>query len=174
MLVLDFVRNKVSIGSSTNGISKELEKKISFAPLQYRGGKIFINVRIAGHEEKGIFFDTGASSFSIVTIRERWEQLTGRTPADDRNDVWSLSSWDKKASLIGAPLRGSMCISNACLEEPMVYYESSGLKNFRFDKYPFPAIGLVGNAPFVERYSIVVDVFNKRFGLFKGPLSSRN
>ena len=171
LLVLDLVRNKVAIASSINNIPRELEEKISFGPLQYRRGKIFIDVHINGHEEKGIFYDTGASSFSIVTMRERWEQLTGRMPTDDRNDVWSLSSWGKKASLIGAPLRGSMCISNACLEAPMVYFESSGLKNFQFDKYPFPATGLVGNAPFVDRYSIVIDLPNRRFGLYRGSLA---
>jgi hypothetical protein len=106
--------------------------------------------------------------------RKDTEQLTGRTSDDVRNEVWRVSSWGKKAALIGAPLRGSMCISNACLEAPIIYFESSGLENFRFDKYQIPATGLIGNAPFVDQYTVAIDLHNERFGLYRGSLAGAN
>jgi hypothetical protein len=40
----------------------------------------------------------------------------------------------------------------------MIYFERSGLENLRFDKYKFPANGLIGNAVLMNQYSVVIDL----------------
>jgi hypothetical protein len=55
----------------------------------------------------------------------------------------------------------------------MIYFETSGLENLRFDKYSFPASGLIGNAVFMNQYSVMVDLAGQRLGLIKGSLLDR-
>ena len=172
ILLLDFVRDKVAIVNKSN-FPHSVETQVSFAPLQYRDGKVFVSVRIGGRDVSGFFYDTGSSALPLVTTRERWSDLTGRKPDDPANEVWTVKSWGKDAALIGARLPGSLCIGAACIDSPMIYFERSGLENLRFDKYKFPANGLIGNAIFMDQYSVVVDLASQRLGLMKGSLSDR-
>jgi hypothetical protein len=41
-------------------------------------------------------------------------------------------------------------------------------RNLDFDRYPFKAAGLLGNLPFDGRFTVIVDLPNKRFGLIAG------
>ena len=174
LLLLDFARNKIAIGGKGRVLPDAVEKRASFAPLQYRNGKVFVSVRIGKTEENGFFYDTGASALPLVTTRERWLDLTRRQPDDPANEVWKVSSWGKDAALIGARLPSSMCVGSACIDSPMIYFEKSGLENLRFDKYRYPASGLIGNAVFMNRYSVIIDLAGQRLGLVKGPLSDRH
>ncbi|MFN7932825.1 MAG: hypothetical protein U0R19_05825 [Bryobacteraceae bacterium] len=168
-LVMDFVRNKVAAVEKGG----EWTKGVSFAPLRYRNGKVFVTVRMGGREESGFFYDTGSSALPLVTTRGRWMELTGRRPEDAGNTVWKVKSWGNDAALVGARMSGPLCVGTACVEGPMVYFESSGLENLRFDKYPYPAEGLIGNAVFLDQYSVVVDLAGQRLGLVKGSLAGR-
>lgn len=87
--------------------------------------------------------------------------------------MWTVSSWGKNAALIGAPLPGSLCVGTACIDSPAIYFEPSGLQNLQFDRYPYPASGLIGNAVFLDRYSVVVDLQGQRLGLVGGSLSGQ-
>jgi hypothetical protein len=174
LLLLDFVRNKIAIGNKWQVLPDSVEKQASFAPLQYRNGKVFVSVRIDETEESGFFYDTGSSALPMVTTRERWSDLTRRQPDDPTNEVWKVNSWGKDAALVGARLPSSLCVGSACIDSPMIYFETSELENLRFDKYRFPASGLIGNAVFMNQYSVIVDLAGQRLGLIKGSLSGRH
>ena len=68
ILLLDFVRNKVAIVDKSNRLPESVEKQISFAPLQYRRGKVFVSARIGDRVEGG---------FSTIPaqVHFRWSPL---------------------------------------------------------------------------------------------------
>ena len=54
----------------------------------------------------------------------------------------------------------------------MIYCEGSGLPNLDLDKYSFVASGLLGNVVFDGRFTVIVDVPGRRFGLLRGSLGA--
>jgi hypothetical protein len=170
-LVLDFVRDKIAIGAKSQPLPESMERLAGFAPLQYRNGKAFVSLRIGDKEESGFFYDTGSSALPLVTTRGRWLEFTQRRPEDPGNEIWQVSSWGNDAALVGARLPTALCVGGACIDSPLIYFERSGLENLQFDKYGYPASGLIGNAIFVNEYSVIIDLAAQRLGLMKGSLS---
>jgi len=74
--------------------------------------------------------------------------------------------------MVGAPMSGEMCFGRACIPSPLVFFESSGLKNLDFDQFRYKASGLFGNVPFDGRVTVIVDVPRRRFGLIAGSLGN--
>ena len=173
ILVLDFVRQRMAVLDKGVDLPDTVQHRVDFVPLENRNGKMFVAVTLNGHEERGMFYDTGSSLFSLMTTRSRWRELTGRQPEDPANDIWTIKSWGKDAPLVGAPLKGEMCVARACISDPLVYFESSGLEGLDFDRYPYKAAGLFGNVPFDGRFTVIVDVEHGRFGLAAGSIADR-
>jgi hypothetical protein len=171
ILLLDFVAQRLAILGKGEDLPAEAARRIEFVPLEYRNGKMFVAVSLNGGEERGMFFDTGSSAMAVNTTRQRWLELTGRQPDDARNTQINGESWGKPARWVGAPLTGDMSIGKASVSQPLVFFESTGLANLDFDKYPFKTSGLFGNVLFDGRYTLVVDLPHKRFGIFEGSLA---
>jgi hypothetical protein len=170
ILILDLVASKVAILDTE--LPAAVEHRAAFTPLEYRDGKMFVAFQVNGREERLMFFDSGSSAFAMVTTRRRWQEMTGRQPADTRNEKWDVNSWGKTARMVGAPLNGQMCFGRACVPSPLVFFESGGLKDGDFDQYPYKASGLFGNGPFDGRVTVIVDVAHRRFGLIAGSLAN--
>jgi hypothetical protein len=68
----------------------------------------------------------------------------------------------------GAPLKGSMCVGQACVTAPVLYFDSTGLENLDFERYPFQTSGCFGNVPFDGRFTVVLDLPHRRFGVMAG------
>ena len=171
ILVLDFVRQRLAVLNKGVDLPPAVQHQIDVTPIETRNGKMFVAVTLNGREERGLFYDTGSSLFSLMTTRNRWRELTGRRPDDPANDIWTIKSWGKDAPLIGAPMKGELCVARACISDPLVYFESSGLEGLDFDRYPYKTSGLFGNVPFDGRYTVVVDVPHGRFGLVAGSIA---
>ena len=101
----------------------------------------------------------------------RWLELTGRPPDDGTNAVILSKSWGKDARWVGARVKGAMSVGKACISEPPAFFESTGLENLDFEKYPFKTSGLFGNLPFGGRFTVVVDLPHQQFELFQGSLA---
>jgi len=172
ILILDFVSSRVAILDTAQDLPTEVERRATFTPLEYRDGKMFVTFRINDNPEREMFFDSGSSAFAMTTSRRRWLELTGRQPDDSRNEKWNVNSWGNVARMIGAPMKGEMCFARACLPSPLVFFESSGLKNLDFDQYRSKASGLFGNAPFDGRVTVIVDIPHARFGVIAGSLAN--
>jgi hypothetical protein len=171
ILLIDFVSQQVGILRGNQDLPPAIAQKVDFVPIEFRDGKIFIAVTINGAEDRLLFFDSGSSAMPVMTSRPRWLELTGAQPDDPSNSITMGTSWGKPARYVGAPLKGSMCVGKACLPHPLAFFESTGLGNLDFDKYPYKASGNFGNVLFDGRYTVIVDLPHKRFGLFEGSIS---
>jgi hypothetical protein len=172
ILLLDFVAQRLAILGKDEQVPVEIARRADFVPIDYRNHKMFVSLTLNRVEESGLFFDTGSSSMAVTTTRARWLAWTGREADDPRNTVFLAKSWGKDARWIGAPVKNSICIGKACVTEAPAFFEATGLENLDFDRYPFKTAGLFGNLPFDGRFTVIVDLPNKRFGLIAGSAAA--
>lgn len=174
ILLLDFVAQRLAFLDRDAELPAAIARLTNFVPISYRNHKIFVPLTIASVKQDGLFFDTGSSALLLTTTRLRWRNWTGGEPGDSRNTVFKVWSWDRYATLEGAPLKSALCLGRACFPAPLAFFESTGLYNFEFDRPPLEAAGLFGNALFEGRYTVIIDVPHQRFGLFSGSLAYSN
>jgi hypothetical protein len=170
ILLLDFVMQRLAILGKDAPLPPGLDRNVEYLPLDYRHGHVFVAATIDGHEDSDLFFDTGSSMMALATGRTHWREWTHRRPDDPANVIVRVNSWGKQAVLVGAPIPGTLCIGSACLFHPLIYFESSGLENIDFDKLSSVASGVIGNLPFDGRFTVIVDIPGRRFGLLRGSL----
>lgn len=142
-----------------------LLRRTTWAPAELRDAKLFLNVVLAGESLVGLFFDTGASAFDITVDFDRWVELTGCADPESAPTQWTVNSWGNQVVILGAPARGPLIIGSARIPDPQVYYLKEQPNFFR--QWPFPAEGLVGNAPFWDRVVIMDLGIRPRFGLLQ-------
>ena len=172
VLLLDFVANRVAILGAGEELPAALAAHVEFTPIGYRDHKIFVGVAVKGSTRRDLAFDTGSSTAARITTRDRWLEWTGRRPEDPSNTVMVAWAWDRYGKWLGAPIQGALFgVGGACLASPTAFFESTGLPNCDFDHYPFRISGLIGNALFEGRFSVIVDLPHRRFGLFAGSLA---
>jgi len=169
VLILDFAGSRLAI---LDALPREVERRAAFTPLEYRNNKMFVTFTANGKEETQMFFDSGSSLLAVVTTRARWIEMTGRQPNDSRNEHWNVNSWGNTVRMVGAPMKGQMCFGRACIPNPLMFFEPSGLRNLDFDRYGYKASGLFGNVAFDGRVTVIVDVPRRRFGLIAGSLGN--
>jgi len=141
---------------------------IDFVPLDYRDHKIFVTLTLNGAADRDMIFDTGSSAVPLFTTARRWQEWTGRRPDDPRNMALKGKSWGKEVTLAGAPLKGSICLGKACLSDPLIFFAPTVLANMDIDRVPYRIAGMFGNTLFDGRYTVVVDLPHRRFGLMAG------
>ena len=168
VLILDFVRQRLAILGRNARVPIALERSAEFLPAAFRYGHVVVAATIDGRPEPNLMFDTGSSGIPLFTGHGRWTALTHRTPADPANTIMHVGSWGREAILIGAPLPGALCVGSACLSHPVVYCEGSHLPNLDFDRHADIAAGVIGNVLFDGRFTVIVDIARRRFGLLRG------
>ena len=140
-----------------------LLQRTTWTPAELRDAKFFLTVVVGGESVEGLFFDTGASAFHITVDFERWVALTGCTGPDAAATHWTVNSWGNEVTAVGSPARGPLVIGSANIPNPQVFYLKEQPRLFA--QWPFPANGLVGNAPFWDRVVIMDLGIRPRFGL---------
>jgi hypothetical protein len=140
-------------------------QRTTWARAELRDAKLFLNVVLNGKGVEGLFFDTGASAFDITVDFETWRELTGCTGPEDATTQWTVQSWGNELTAVGSPAQGPLVIGSARIQEPHIFYlkEQPNL----FAGWPFPAKGLVGNAPFWDQIVIIDLGIRPRFGLLQ-------
>lgn len=173
VLILDFVSQKIAILDPR----QDLPAKFDFVPLDYRDHKIFVTLTLNGTADRDMIFDSGSSALPLFTTARRWQEWTLRRPDDPRNLMLSAKSWGKEVTLAGAPFQGSICLGKACLSDPLIFFLPRVLANLDLERAPYRIAGVLGNALFDTRYTVVVDLPHRRFGLMPGsaadPVSAR-
>ena len=151
-------------------VPADLERRAGWAPLNYRNGKPFVRVRVAGTDRDDLFFDSGSSAFPLVVRRELWPEWTGRQRSDPANEVWLATSWGREVPLIGAPLRGALSIAGVEFRTPttFVHGDTTGIPGF-FDTSHYPVAAYFGNALLGDSLTVIVDIPHNRFGLARTP-----
>ncbi len=170
VLILDFVKQRLAIIGKGADLPATTSPAIVYVPLTYRYGHVFVAATIDGRKEPNLIFDTGSSMVPLFTGHKWWRELTHRRPDDPSNSVLRGSAWGQQAVLIGAPIKGVLCIGSACLTNPVVYCEGSHLPNMDLDRYSFIASGVFGNVAFDRRFTVIVDISGRRLGLLNGSL----
>ena len=163
ILLLDFVTQRIAILPEHTELPVQVEQETKFLPMAVRRGQWYIPVEVNGLRNYGFLFDSGSSLSTLITTRTRWQRLTGRMGDEPDNRKRVSGTWGKRSEFVGAPLKGNFRIGSAILEKPIIEFESTGLPNFDFDRYP--AQGLFGNVIFFDRFTLVIDVLGHRFGL---------
>lgn len=170
VLVIDFAAERFALLAPGVPVPADLERRAGWAPLNYRNGKPFVRVRVAGTDRDDLFFDSGSSAFPLVVRRELWPEWTGRQRTDEANEVWLAMSWGREVPLIGAPLRGALSIAGVEFRTPttFVHGDTTGIPGF-FDTSHYPVAGYFGNALLGDSLTVIVDIPHNRFGLARTP-----
>jgi hypothetical protein len=127
-------------------------------------------VTIGGAADREMAFDTGSSTLALFTSPARWQAWTGRQPDDPRNPALEGKSWANAVALPGAPLKGRLCAGKACLADPLIFCAPRALPNLDLDHAPYRISGILGNRLFDGRFTGVIDLPHRRFGLLEGAL----
>jgi len=168
VLIIDFVSQRIAILDPR----QDLPARFDFVPLDYRDHKIFVTLTLNGAADRDMIFDTGSSALPLFTTARRWQEWTGRRPDDARNVALKGKSWGKEITLAGAPLKGSICLGTACLADPLIFFAPRALANMDLERAPHRISGVLGNALFDRRYTVVVDLPHRRFGLMTGSAAA--
>jgi hypothetical protein len=169
ILVLDFVAQRLAILGKHAALPPGLQRGIEYLPAEFTYGHLVVTATVNGRVLPNAIFDTGSSMFPFFTGHKRWTELTHRQVDDPANSTVRVNSWGKGAVLIGAPVQ-TLCIASACISHPTIYCEGSRLPNLDIDRSPFS--GIFGNVPFDGRFTVIVDIPGRRFGLIKGSVEA--
>ena len=173
VLLLNFVGQRMAVLGYGEELQPEVARRFSFVPLDYRNRKMFVWLTVNSVTERYLAFDTGSSSLPLSTSRRRWLEWTGRKPNDPANQLRKVDSWGEAVTLVGAPIQGKMCVGSACMTSPLAFFDSAGSAALNYDRAPFPIDGVFGNVLFDGKFTVVVDLPRRRFGLAAGSIAGR-
>ena len=162
ILVLDYPARRLLVLPGDELGSSAIPTNVVFFDAERRDGKLYIPVEFDDERQSGFFFDTGASALAMLTSEREWAHLTGRRRGDPANVRMTVSSWDTEVTLVGAPMIGVLRVGPASLSKPTIWFCDD--ERLTFANWPSTR-GLVGNALFVERSVVVVDLPRRRLGV---------
>jgi hypothetical protein len=170
ILILDFVKQRLAILGKRAVLPPAIERGIEYLPLRFQDGHVLVAAAIDGQEAPNAIFDTGSSMIPFFASRGRWSEWTHRQTEDFANSTIRLQSWGKEVVVVRAPV-GTLCVGSACLSHPEIYCQVSRLATLDLDKAP-QLSGAFGNVIFLGRYTVIVDIPGRRFGLVHGSFDA--
>jgi len=162
VLVIDYKNQTLKILDDITGLDSTA---YSFAPLETKKGKLFINLSINNHLYK-FLFDTGAGIVPITTTNHDLYNTVTKN-GQSNGDTIEATSWDQPIKLMGAEIAMDIKIGNETLNSTgdKCYY-TDNTKQVEFFRQ-IGADGSIGNLFFIEN-TVVIDLINMRFGAKKG------
>ena len=143
ILIIDFPGQRFAI---TEQIPEEYQA-LPVENFEMRPGLRFFLPFIIDGKEEFVLFDTGNSSFAMVTSREHALSISG----SDIMDSITLPSWGKEYFIYGHEIVKDVYFGGKNLKGEMVYYDSSGSMD---DYFSGDMWGSTGNAMFFENIVI--------------------
>jgi hypothetical protein len=126
--------------------------------------KLFIAARVGQRAVPNLFYDSGASAFSLVVDYPDWKLLTGQEADAPGVRENKAMAWGRALTVLSAPLAEPLMIGELTLPDAQAsfVYERPTM----FSHFPFPARGLIGNRPFFDR-AVLLDLRpgQTRFGI---------
>lgn len=122
--------------------------QLDLASAQIRSNKLFVHAELDGDYQSGLFFDTGASLYSLLVDRPVWQQLTGRDGNEAHNRFIQGWAHNELITTVGAPMIREFKLGSYQVANPEVHYTRERPNYFK--NYPIDAKGLIGNAPFFD------------------------
>ena len=170
-LVLDYPGRRFMLLPADAVLPGDLASRVTFIRAVHRNGKLYVPIEVAGVAEEGIFFDSGASSFSLVTSPQEWRRLTGRRGDESSNRRMTVSSWDTDITMVGAPMTGALRVGPVVRRRPVIWFTPDS--RFSFDNWP-STTGMFGNELFADQFIVVVDVPHGRVGVAASDTAQPN
>jgi hypothetical protein len=164
-LILDFPKRRFAVLKEGESIPPELERKAKFFDVTVRDGLLFVPVLHDGQPIGDVFYDTGSSMFSLVVRRSLWQQLTGRTGDEPDNEHRTILSWGNRVVMTGWKTKKSVSVGPVDLGPSVIYFAPADMKHLTFENQPAGVVGLVGNAPFYDDATVILDLPRKRMGI---------
>jgi hypothetical protein len=161
LVLIDYPSRRLTLMSAGQAPAW-LWQRTNWGPAELRYAKLFVYVTIEGRTLDGVFFDTGSSAFDFTVDFDSWQELTGLAGPEDAPLRWEVNSWGERVTAVGAPAVGPLVAGGVWIPEPRIFYLRE--RPNMFTKWPFPATGLVGNAPFWDRVIILDLGLRPRFG----------
>lgn len=155
---LDFVEMRFAVTPFFKGLPADARKPGIDIDLIHRNQKIFIPVSIGNEIVYDFFYDTGAHRQGILTDEEPWNELTGRKSTDSANTRESAFSWGKPIEIVSARCNQGVRIGDYKMENVNASFTKDPPENLLFAGYPFKAKGLIGNAPFLGKAIVIIEV----------------
>lgn len=161
VLIIDYPNSKILLSNKT---PDSLLTKTKFTKFTYTNRKIFIPAKI-GNDETDLFFDTGASTFELVTTKAKWKKLAAR---DAKVYSYALTSWGKNDMYFTSATNDSIKFGNGSYPIRNVTYQENSNKFANWATPIFMKIisvgGLSGNKLFLDK-TIIFDTKNLDFGI---------
>lgn len=157
---IDFPKQEIRIGLQTDPPAAEA---FEMYDLVYVYGRILLPAMISGKNTM-LFFDSGASAFSLLTDKPTALQLA----ADNTVPVThKSSSWGGQWNVYTWPSAANVKIAGRDLPLQQVSYVESGYSSQQAEQMKKMGIGgVTGNKLFIHSV-LLVDLRNKKFGISK-------
>jgi hypothetical protein len=158
ILVLDFPGARFAVLSDEAEVAALGADSIHYVNAEFSYFKFYVDVVVGEDTLRGVRYDCGASTATLILPLDVWQRSTGLTGDEDvivRDSSWS---WGRFVQLWKAPAKGDLSFGPIRLSSPEVTYID----------WPDPTLrtmSFLGNAPFYDSFIVVVDCINQRFGV---------
>lgn len=171
IVVLDFPHRRIAMLDEDQALPADLASQAVFLPVQFdkaHGWHIFIPVKIDGKDyPDDFFYDTGSSAIQLETVKQTWQQLTGLTGDEKGLDTFISLDWGQEETFAKAPIQGELSIGPVKVDKPLAQTMLHGRPEGDLSSAHFHVLGLIGNAPFYDKYLLIIDVPHKRLGILQ-------
>ena len=161
ILVIDYPGNKIFIGDK---IPDNLSARTMFTKFKFVNRKIFLPTAI-GKNKTDIFFDTGSSTYELLTTKYSWKELANKGAKVFTNEA---NSWGKKEIFYTTSTDQRLKFGDVSFPIKNVTYSNGTSYIQRIFMPIFLKIidvgGLTGNKLFLNKI-IIIDTKNLNFGI---------
>jgi hypothetical protein len=164
LVLIDYPGQRIAIMKHGTA-PRWLLEQTSWAEAELRDGKFFLEVKLGAERVDDLFFDTGSSALDIAVDFEDWVNLTGCSGPEEAATNRQGNRWSSTVTIVGAPARGPLVVGSVSVGRPDVYYLAE--QPTLFGDWPFPARGLIGNAPFWDKVVVMDLGVRQRFGIVR-------
>ncbi|MBJ6143147.1 hypothetical protein [Hymenobacter sp. BT559] len=157
VLVLDYRRQRFSLLAQ---VPDSLARRTVFVPLAFTGRRLVLGAAAAG-QPRQLLFDSGSSSFALLTSEATWQQLASpQAPAY----VAAVNSLGRTLTAHTVATAATLQLGRVAVPlQTVTYMEGTTLLQRSLMRFSGMG-GMLGNRPF-NQHTIIVDVAHQRFGL---------
>lgn len=135
---------------------------ILWMPARLQSGRLFVTVQTQHRTLPGFFYDSGSSSYSLITEPGLWSTLTA-TDAAHASSHRNVAAWESNITFYGAREISPVNIGALTLGNAEIFSSATALFNERVGEQ-----GLFGNQPFLGGTLVINLGPAPRLGFIRG------
>ncbi|MFH2050641.1 MAG: hypothetical protein ABIJ12_14500 [bacterium] len=163
ILIMDFPKSKFTVLSDTSEIQSLLNDNVYYADATIEYNKFYVDVCLGEDTIKTVRYDSGSSMFMLILPLDLWKNATGLSGDEEIIERDSVPSWGKYVQIKTAPAHNDLLFGPIHVAKPKITcvdWEDSYSRQMK----------LMGNAPFYDKYVVVVDCIRQKFGICRSKL----